>query len=565
MYIFLLAWRYLRTRFIAVASIVSVTLGVATLIVVNAVMAGFVDQMHTRLHGILSDIEIAKPGLDEIHDVEWHLDEIRKIAGDELESVTAIVRVPALLQYEFNGRPMTATVMLMGIDDETYGTVTDFKPYLTNFLNKETPSFSLRDEGYDEEMGESGWTYRKKLAEYDRYYEEQVQLMREERERQQRQLQTPTPMNQIGVRAPPIQPTPVASEPTSNVRDLPPLPSEIPGIPENGISEVASVHLQTPTGGPPSATDPSEQYREAIPLDQIFNRAVDQHIGVIIGKGIAHRHLPKSVHGPAQDIFLLRPGDDVNITLPTAGVNPSPIMENCTIVDFYSSSMHEYDSSFAFMPLSHLQEIRGMIDPYRGTASVSAIQIKMKPGTDLEQMRDKLIAFFPADIPYVIQTWQDTQRPLLNAVNLELTILNLLLFLIIGVAGFGILATFFMIVVEKTKDIGILKSLGATGRGVMSIFLGYGLSLGTVGTGVGILLGLLFVWNINEIADVIQKITGTEVYDPTIYFFDTIPTIVSPWMVCWVALGAITIAVMASVLPAIRAARLHPVEALRYE
>ena len=139
------------------------------------------------------------------------------------------------------------------------------------------------------------------------------------------------------------------------------------------------------------------------------------------------------------------------------------------------------------------------------------------------------------------------------------------LFLIIAVAGFGILATFYMIVVEKTRDIGILKALGAPSGGVMSIFLGYGVSLGAVGTGAGIVLGLLFVRYINEIADVVQKITGQEIFDPTIYYFSEIPTIVSPWMVAGVAVGAIAIAVMASVLPSLRAARLHPVEALRYE
>ena len=148
---------------------------------------------------------------------------------------------------------------------------------------------------------------------------------------------------------------------------------------------------------------------------------------------------------------------------------------------------------------------------------------------------------------------------------MELTILNILLFLIIAVAGFGILATFYMIVVEKTKDIGILKALGAPSRGVMSIFLGYGMSLGTVGTGVGIVIGLLFVKYINEIADAVAVLTGQEVFDPTIYYFSEIPTVVNPVTIFWVAVGAIAIAVLASVLPALRAARLHPVEALRYE
>jgi lipoprotein-releasing system permease protein len=166
---------------------------------------------------------------------------------------------------------------------------------------------------------------------------------------------------------------------------------------------------------------------------------------------------------------------------------------------------------------------------------------------------------------YGISTWRDKQGPLLAAVQMETAILNILLFLIIAVAGFGILAIFFMIVVEKTKDIGILKSLGASGGGVMSIFLTYGLSLGTVGSGAGVLLGLLFVRHIDNIRHWVEVMTGQPVFDPSIYYFQEIPTLIQPMMIAWVIVGAIAIAVIASVLPALRAARLHPVEALRYE
>jgi lipoprotein-releasing system permease protein len=110
-----------------------------------------------------------------------------------------------------------------------------------------------------------------------------------------------------------------------------------------------------------------------------------------------------------------------------------------------------------------------------------------------------------------------------------------------------------------------MKSLGASGSGIASIFLGYGVLLGMVGAGTGAVVGLLFVTYIDSIASALEAITGREVFDPTIYYFESIPSIVRPEMVVLVIVGALAIAVLASVLPAIRAARMHPVEALRYE
>src|SRR5262249_61104430 len=131
-------------------------------------------------------------------------------------------------------------------------------------------------------------------------------------------------------------------------------------------------------------------------------------------------------------------------------------------------------------------------------------------------------------------------------------------------AGCWIYAICSMISREKPRDICILKSLGPSNRGVMQIFLGYGLLLGVIGAGLGTALGLLITYNINPIEHQLYKTTGIG-FDKNIYYFDVIPTNVEPLTVLLVNFGAIAIAVTFSVWPAIRAAWLRPVQALRYE
>jgi lipoprotein-releasing system permease protein len=315
-------------------------------------------------------------------------------------------------------------------------------------------------------------------------------------------------------------------------------------------------------GKPPGAAAevPQDPFASLAPAK--FDALRQQHPGIVLGIVLASFRAP----GSGEDRFLLLPGDDVSVTFPNAPVDspPKAVNRSFTVVDFYECKMSEYDSSFVFVPMRVLQEFRGMNDPSTGLSRFNSIQIKLKPGVDGDAVRDRLRAAFDPHF-YMIQTWRDKQGPLLAAVHMETAILNVLLFLIIAVSGFGILAIFFMIVVEKTRDIGVLKSLGASGSGVMGIFLSYGLSLGLVGSGAGLALGLLLVSNINAVADGLGKLTGQPVFDPSIYYFYKIPTLVDPWTVGWIVLGAIGIAVLASVLPAIRAALLHPVQALRYE
>jgi ABC-type lipoprotein release transport system permease subunit len=659
MYKFLLCWRYLRTRWIAFASIISVTM-----IVVNSVMEGFRYEMQERIHSILSDVVFESNSLTGFYDVEWHMKQIREVAGDHIDGMSATVVVPAMLSYQYNDRWITRPVQLIGIDEKTQSRMGDLGKYLQHPENRKQLSFLLRQNGYDTrdhqagsdakerpDMATAGWEHRRSWVDRQRMIE--TMQPRAERPAQpadpfgagmrssvgvvqvsaaepitgpalapaaepeiepiadpdvEPRLEpvadpdlepgdapdmTPalpevpfshaprvadpntirSPNNPLRERSPELNPAPAwkktnqpQSAPTARYTDYQTAPAsqEAPTDeaadqdPELADHEAASEEPAADQAIQPGATNPFEKNIEQ-EAQSVYDPAKEQLTGVVLGIGLASYR-----DHDGQDRFLVLPGDDVKLSFPTAGTPPEIAHPAFTVVDFYESKMSEYDASFVFVPIESLQKLRGMFDPETQIGYASSIQIKLKPGSDGSQVRDMLRAAFVPQL-YTIQTWRDKQGPLLAAVQMETAILNVLLFMIIAVAGFGILAIFFMIVVEKTRDIGILKSLGASRRGVQGIFLGYGLLLGLVGAGAGMTLGLLFVAYINEIADLLGLITGQEVFDPAIYYFQSIPTIVQPFTVSWIVIGALAIAVLASVLPARRASRLHPVEALRYE
>ena len=543
MYKLLLCWRYLRTRWIALASIVSVTLGVATMIVVNAVMAGFSYEMQTRIHGILSDLVFESHSLSGFQDPQWHMDEIKRAAGDDIVGMTPTVAVPAMLNFQVRGQWITRQIMLIGIDAATHAHVSDFGRYLQHPANRGQLSFGLRDGGYDTVDSQSdtavptrpalegaGWPHRRMRVERERVWREKLDADRRAGE---------------GAEA--------AAEPSRSVDQ------QVDAVLAATTADAspAAADAGGDSAAPPATADP---FRQARPIEGTrMDPANEQFTGIVPGIGLASFR-----DNAGTDRFLVLPGDDVKITFPTSGTPPKAVSDTFTVVDFYESKMSEYDSNFVFVPIADLQRMRGMIDPQTGISSVNSIQIKLREGADLNRVRDTLRKVFPADL-YAVSTWRDKQGPLLAAVDMEMSVLNILLFLIIAVAGFGILAIFFMIVVEKTRDIGILKSLGASASGIGGIFLGYGLFLGIVGAGAGLALGLSIAWNINSIRAGVEWCTGERVFDPSIYYFYRIPSIVHPFTVLWIIVGAVGIAVGSSVLPALRAARLHPVEALRHD
>jgi lipoprotein-releasing system permease protein len=469
-YKFLLCWRYLLTRYLALACVVSVMLGVATLIVVNSVMGGFSTKLKQRLHGLLSDVLIESFSIEGFSDPAGKMERIRRdpFLRDRIAAMTPTQEVFAMLQFEYNGEPFTRPVHLIGIDPTGRARVGGFAEYLVAQKNQPEPTFALSPEAR-------------------RNYEEQNRL----------------------------------ASPTVNI----PLHNTAPGEP------------------PPPAPPPS-----TLKIPQ----------GIIVGNAIASFRSRQTKPGePTRDIYVLNPGDSVVLTT-VGGQRLAPVFDRFVVCDYFNSEMSEYDANYVFVCLDYLQHLRTMED------RVTSIQIRLNDYQDADAVVKRLQELFPSTL-YHVETWEDKQGPLLAAIDIERGILNVLLFLIICVAGFGILAIFAMIVVEKTRDIGILKALGASNAGVMNIFLGYGLLLGVVGAGLGTLLGVLFTVNINAIEKLLGRLTGLVIFNRGVYYFDAIPTDIRLHSILLVNLGAIAIAVLFSVLPALRAALLHPVRALRYE
>jgi lipoprotein-releasing system permease protein len=482
-YKLLLCWRYLLTRYLALACIVSVMLGVATLIVVNSVMSGFSTKLRERLHGLLSDVVIeANNTYTGFGNYEQIMERIRQhpSLGNKVEAMTGTLEVFAMLQFRLpNGQMMMRPVRLIGVDPKSRSAVGGFKEHLLHQKKKAEPSFAVPAEARRRLQQEEIWHH---LGAWDEY---------------QRQLKE---FNDKQKKGEPAQP---------------------------------------PVGPPPSEV--------RIPK------------GIIVGNAIASfRKKEATAKSPCKDCYMLRPGDEVRIITYKGGQELSPANRSYMVCDFFKSEMSEYDSNYVFVPLDDLQDLRDL------NGRVTSIQMKLKRYQDAPVVIDVLQKMFPSS-EFRVETWEDKQGALLAAIAVEKGILNVLLFLIIGVAGFGILAIFAMIVAEKTRDIGILKALGASNGGVMKIFLGYGLLLGLVGAGLGTILGLSLTININGIEKLLARITGQDLFPRDIYYFDKIPTYINILNVILVNLGAVAIAVLASVLPALRAALLHPVRALRYE
>jgi lipoprotein-releasing system permease protein len=258
--------------------------------------------------------------------------------------------------------------------------------------------------------------------------------------------------------------------------------------------------------------------------------------------------------------FGVHVGDRLTLVSPEGKATPFgtiPRTRGYEVGAIFDVGMFEYDSGYVFLPLQAAQAFFDM------DGEVTALEIMVPdPDKDVWTVRNEIRAMEP-DLKTV--EWQQSNASYFNALMTERNVMFLILTLIIIVAAFNIISSMIMLVKDKTRDIAILRTMGATRGMILRIFFLTGTSIGVIGTVIGLLLGIAFADNIEAIRQWLQHFTGNNLFAPEIYFLSQLPAIIDWHEVSEIVIMALILTFVATILPALRAARLDPVEALRYE
>ncbi len=268
--------------------------------------------------------------------------------------------------------------------------------------------------------------------------------------------------------------------------------------------------------------------------------------GVILGEELAKN-------------LLLGVGDSVTMVSPVGVVTPMglvPRTKNFQVAGIFRSGFYQYDAGLAFISMKESQIFFGLGD------SVTGVHLRVRDIFSAEHISRKIQSTLSG--AYWSRSWQQMNRNLFSALKTEKTTLTILLLLVVVVAAFNIIGSLVMVVMEKGREIAILKSMGATNGAILRIFFIQGAFIGLLGAVLGIIGGLFLGWNLHVVEDFLERSFGLDILPPSVYHIEKLPVQMTPFDVSITASAAFFICLAATLYPAWRASCVDPVENLRY-
>jgi lipoprotein-releasing system permease protein len=269
--------------------------------------------------------------------------------------------------------------------------------------------------------------------------------------------------------------------------------------------------------------------------------------GVVLGKELA-KNLGLGLY---DTVSIISP---MGISTPMGLV---PRIKKFLVVGIFDSGFYEYDSTLVFLSLKDSQAFLNMGD------LVTGIEIRLLDIYQAERVAGAITA--KLGYPYWVRTWMDMNKNLFSALKLEKRVMAIILSLIVLVAAFNIITTLIMVVMEKHRDIAILKSMGASSTGIMKIFIFQGLTISFIGTSLGCSIGLAVALHLSQISLFVERLFGFKILPGDVYYLSELPSRVNYGDVLLIALGTLLISFLSTVYPSWRASKLDPAETLRYE
>jgi lipoprotein-releasing system permease protein len=268
--------------------------------------------------------------------------------------------------------------------------------------------------------------------------------------------------------------------------------------------------------------------------------------GVAIGRRLA-------------ELLSLQVGDTITLATPKGATTPfgtAPRIKGYEVNAIFELGMSEFDATFVFMPLAEAQAF------FNREGDVTVVEVFLDNADRVDEARSAIE--MAAERPVLLSDWRQRNRTFFAALEVERNVMFIILTLIVIVAALNIVSGLIMLVKDKSNDIAILRTMGATRGAIMRVFLITGASIGVFGTIAGFALGLVFAANIQSIQEFVSWLLNKQLWDPTLRFLSEIPSEINPDEVTMVVTMAILLSLLATLYPSWRAARLDPVQALRY-